>query len=341
MTPLIPAGSWSFEKAKEYMEYLTLIFIFVAIVLLIEGLFLLSRTRWNPETKRVKTQLRQMSAETNVPGDIELVRRRLMSEIPWFNRLLLSVRLPVVNRIERLLLQANMTQPVGVIILATFILAIIGFAAASFASRWFLVRLAIGIALGSLPVLYVYMKKMKRIGLFEEQLPEALDMLARSLKAGHAFTGGLQMVGEEFSDPVGTEFSKTVDEINFGVAYEEALKNLAKRIESDDLKLFVISVIIQRTSGGNLAEILENIGHLIRERFKLRGQVKTLAAEANLSAYILIGLPFAISLLLYVVNPSYIGLLFEDPLGHIMLAGAGVMMALGIIVMKRMVKIKV
>ncbi|MDP2268988.1 MAG: type II secretion system F family protein, partial [Deltaproteobacteria bacterium] len=181
----------------------------------------------------------------------------------------------------------------------------------------------------------------KRIRLFEEQLPEALDMLARSLKAGHAFTGGLKMVGEEFSDPAGTEFSKIVDEINFGVAYDDALKNLAKRIESDDLKLFVISVIIQRTSGGNLAEILESIGHLIRERFKLRGHVQTLSAEARLSAYILLGLPFAIGLLLYVVNPSYIGLLFEDPIGHVMLAGAGVMMALGVIVMKRMVKIKV
>lgn len=316
-------------------------FIFVAVVLLIEGFFLLSRIWWNPETKRVKTQLRRMNVAEYGQGDVDLVRRRLMSEIPWFNRLLLNVRIPIVNKIERLLLQANLTYPVGLILLATALLAVVGFAAASFASRWFLVRLAAGIAFGSIPILYVYMKKQKRIRLFEEQLPETMDMLARSLKAGHAFTGGLQMVGQEFPDPAGTEFSKTLDEINFGVAYEEALKNLSRRVESDDLKLFVISVIIQRTSGGNLADILENIGHLIRERFKLRGHVQTLSAEARLSAYILIGLPFVIGLFIYVMNPSYIMLLFEDPIGHVMLIVAGVMMALGIIVMKRMVKIKV
>jgi tight adherence protein B len=168
-----------------------------------------------------------------------------------------------------------------------------------------------------------------------------MDMLARSLKAGHAFTGGLQMVGQEFPDPAGTEFSKTLDEINFGVAYEDALKNLSSRIDSDDLKLFVISVIIQRTSGGNLAEILESIGHLIRERFKLKGHVKTLCAEARLSAYILVGLPFCIGLMIYFVNPTYIVLLFTDPIGHAMLIFAGIMMVLGIITMKNMVQIKV
>jgi len=323
------------------MEYLMVIFIFVAVVLLIEGLFLLSRIWWNPETKRVKKQLRQINVEPYGQGAVDLVRRRSMSKIPWLNRTLLSMRIPIINQIERLLLQANLTQPVSFILLATLLFVILGFAAASFASRWFLFRLAVGIALGAVPILYVYMKKRKRISLFEEQLPEAMDMLSRSLKAGHAFTSGLQMVGQEFPDPVGAEFGKTLDEINFGVAYEEALKNLSMRVESDDLKLFVISVIIQRTSGGNLTEILENIGHLIRERFKLKGHVKTLSAEARLSAYILIGLPFALAFLMYIINPSYIMLLFADPIGHVMLIFAGVMMALGIIAMKRMVNIKV
>jgi tight adherence protein B len=202
---------------------------------------------------------------------VDLVRRRLMSEIPWFNRLLLNVRLPIVDRIDRAAVQANLPYPVGVYLLSSAIFAVFGFAAASFATRWFLVRLAVGVVLGWMPILYIYIKKRRRVSHFEEQLPEAMDMLARSLKAGHAFTGGLQMVGQEFRDPVGTEFSKTLDEINFGVAYEDALKNLSSRIDSDDLNLFVISVIIQRTSGGNLAEILENIGRLIRERFKLKG----------------------------------------------------------------------
>jgi tight adherence protein B len=323
------------------MEILLVVFIFIAIVLLIEGIFLLTRAWWNPETKRVRTQLRQLSAEAYGQGNVDLVRQRVLSEIPWFNRFLLQIRLPVIDRIERMILQANLNYPVGVVLMASAVFAVAGFAMASFASRWFLVRLAVGGLLGLLPILYVYIKKQKRVSRFEEQLPEAMDMLARSLKAGHAFTGGLQMVGQEFGDPVGTEFSKTLDEINFGVAYEDALKNLSSRIDSDDLKLFVLSVIIQRTSGGNLAEILENIGRLIRERFKLKGNIKTLTAEGRISAYILIGLPFLIGYVMYLLNPRYMSTLFTDPAGHYMIVGACVMMIIGAIVMKRMVDIKV
>jgi tight adherence protein B len=323
------------------MELLLTVFIFVAIVLLVEGSIMLTRSWWNPETKRVKKQLRQLSMEAYGQEGVDLVRRRLMSDIPWFHRLLLGVRLPIIARIDRMVLQANLNYPVGVVLLASAMFAVLGFAVASFATRWFLVRIAAGFLLGAVPILHVYLKKQKRINRFDEQLPEALDMLARSLKAGHAFTGGLQMVGQEFPDPVGTEFSKTLDEINFGVAYEDAMKNLSSRVDSDDLKLFVISVIIQRTSGGNLAEILENISRLIRERFKLRGHVRTLCAEARLSAYVLVSLPFFVGLLLYFLNPTYIMLLFTDPIGHAMLVFAGIMMVLGIITMKNMVQIKV
>ena len=149
------------------------------------------------------------------------------------------------------------------------------------------------------------------------------------------------MVGQEFPDPAGTEFSKTLDEINFGVAYEDALRNLTSRIDSDDLKLFVISIIIQRTSGGNLAEILENIGRLIRERFKLKGNIRTLTAEGRISAYILLSLPFFLGYVMYLLNPKYISTLFTDPIGHFMLVATGVMMIIGAFVMKRMVDIKV
>lgn len=323
------------------MELLLVVFIFVAVVLLIEGLFLLSRSWWNPETRRVKTQLRQLSAEAYGQGDVDLVRRRLMSDIPWFNRLLMGIRLPVIDDVDRMLLQANLTYSVGIVFLASALLAVLGFSIAALASRWLMLRLALGLLLGAVPFLYIYLKKQKRIKLFEEQLPEAMDMLARSLKAGHAFTGGLQMVGQEFVDPIGTEFSKTLDEINFGVAYEDALKNLSSRVDSDDLKLFVISVIIQRTSGGNLAEILENIGRLVRERFKLKGHIRTLSAEGRLSAYILAGLPFFIGFAVFLLNPSYIMILFTDPIGHIMLVFAGIMLIIGIFVMKNMVDIKV
>ena len=166
-------------------------------------------------------------------------------------------------------------------------------------------------------------------------------MLARSLRAGHAFTGGLQMVGQEFDDPLGPEFTKTLNEINFGVDFDTALRNLVGRVDSGDLKLFVLSVAIQRGSGGNLAEILENIGRLIRERFTLKGQIQTLSGEGRISAYILVGLPFFIGFFIYLTNPDYLKLLVEDPIGHVMIAFAGIMMIIGILIMKKMVMMKV
>jgi tight adherence protein B len=149
------------------------------------------------------------------------------------------------------------------------------------------------------------------------------------------------MVGQEFDEPLGPEFIKTLNEINYGLGSDVALRNLVGRIDSDDLKLFVLSISIQRESGGNLAEILENIGRLIRERFILKGQIRSLSGEARISAYILVALPFFIGGAIYLMNPEYVKVLFEDPIGHMMLLVAGIMMVLGIIVMKKMITVKV
>jgi tight adherence protein B len=165
--------------------------------------------------------------------------------------------------------------------------------------------------------------------------------MARALKAGHAFPAGLKMVADEMEDPIGTEFDKTLGEINFGIEVSEALKNLSRRVDCPDLRFFVISIIIQRETGGNLAEILVNIAHLIRERFKLHGRIRVLSAEGKFSAIVLIALPFLVALLLTFLNPDYLRLLITDPIGHFMLGFALVTMILGILVMKKMVAIKV
>jgi tight adherence protein B len=323
------------------METLWIIFVFIAIVLFIEAIFLLIRRIWSPEARRIKRQLQELSTEAYDRKDVNLVKSQTMSDVPWFNRFLLNAKLPVIRQLDSAVKQANLSQPLGLYLLAASVLFVVGFALASFATWWFIVRLASGFILGALPILYIYIMKRKRLAKFEEQLPDALDMLGRSLRAGHAFTGGLQMVGEEFDDPVGPEFIKTLNEINYGIGSEMALRNLLNRIDSNDLKLFVLSVAIQRESGGNLAEIMDNISRLIRERFLLKGQIKSLSAEARLSAYILIAMPFFIGLIIYLVNPAYVKVLFDDPIGHMMLIAAGIMMLVGIIVMKRMVKVKV
>ncbi len=193
----------------------------------------------------------------------------------------------------------------------------------------------------SMPFLYLLSLKQKRMAKFQEQLPDALDLIARALKAGHAFLGGLKMVADEFTDPIGTEFRKTIDEVNFGVGIDQAMKNLAHRVDCPDLQFFVVSVIVQRETGGNLAEILEKIASLVRERFKLYGKIRSLAAEGKLSAIVLLILPPLLGLYLFIIQPTYVGLLFKDPIGIAMVVGACIMMVIGTYVIKKMIEIKV
>jgi len=154
-------------------------------------------------------------------------------------------------------------------------------------------------------------------------------------------SSGLKLAADEFDDPLSTEFGRTLDEINFGVSVPDALKNLAGRVDSQDLRYFVVSVIIQREAGGNLAEIMDKIGHIIRERFKLRGKIRVLSAEGKMTAMILAALPFLVIIALYFMNPKYINTLLSEPSGRIISAVAGFMMVVGILVMKRLIRIKV
>jgi tight adherence protein B len=195
--------------------------------------------------------------------------------------------------------------------------------------------------LGAFPFLYLLILKQKRTAKFKRQLPEALDLMSRALRAGHAFTNGLRLAADEFDDPLGPEFSEVLDEINFGISVPDALRNLTRRIDCPEIKYFVVGVILQRETGGNLSELMGILAFLIREKFKFQGKVQTLSAEGRLSAFILILLPFLIAGWLQFSNPKYLAPLLADPLGKIMLIGAGVMMVIGIFVMKKMVTIEV
>jgi tight adherence protein B len=184
-------------------------------------------------------------------------------------------------------------------------------------------------------------KKKNRIKQFEIQLPEALELIARSLRAGHAFSSGMRVVVDNFGEPLGPEFAQALDEINFGVPVADALKNLAYRIDCAELKFFVVAVILQRETGGNLAEIIDNIAHIIRERFKFNDKIRVLSAEGKLSAFILILLPFLVIFTIRFLNPAYMNLLFEDPVGRKMVMGAGIIMAVGIYIIRRMIDIRI
>ena len=322
------------------MELLIGLGTFLFILTMILGGYAFVENLRNPKKREVLRRLHTLSStEYYEDEDIDIMRRELYSTLPWLNELLQGFRW--TDRIGRLIEQSGIQTTLGAFVLLSSVVGLIGFLMSSWVTSNRLFSLPIALFLGLLPYFYISFKKNRRMEKFQRQLPDALDLIARALKAGHAFTAGLKMVGDEMGEPLGTEFQKTLHEINFGVSLPDALKSLPNRVDCPDLKYFIISVILQRETGGNLAEILEKIAYLIRERFKLQGRIRVLSAEGKLSAIILIAIPFVVALALYFLNPGYIQILFTDPLGKVLITLALFMMAIGILVMKRMIRIRV
>ena len=199
----------------------------------------------------------------------------------------------------------------------------------------------VGIAFGFLPVAWLLYKRKQRMAKFAAQLAEALELVARALRAGHSLAAGFQLVGHEMSDPIAGEFNRVFEEQNLGIPFEEALENLTERVPNLDLKFFVTAVVLQRQTGGDLAEILDKIGYLIRERFKIWGQVQALTGEGRISGVVLLGLPPALFLVVYRMNPDYLMLLFTDELGKKMLIGGILMQLFGALAIRKIVNIRV
>lgn len=194
---------------------------------------------------------------------------------------------------------------------------------------------------GVLPLFWLLHRRRKRLKVFAAQLPDGLELLARALRAGHSLQAGFGLVAEEMPAPIGKEFGRVFEEQNLGISMEEALRAMTDRVPNLDLKFFVTAVILQRQTGGDLAEILDKIGRLIRERFTIWGQIQALTGEGRLSGIVLLALPPVLFLAVYRLNPEYIMVLFTDPMGKKMLAGALVMQVLGAIVIKKIINIKV
>lgn len=272
-------------------------------------------------------------------ASLEIVRKESLSEVPWLNKALLTIRrfepLRVLHR------QADCRQPLGVFVLATPLLALGVVLLALSMHQPILLTLLFAAVLGALPTGYLYWLKNQRMAMFERQLPAALELVSRALRAGHAFSVGLKIVGDEAAYPTGQEFRRVFDEVSMGVALPRALQNMTERVDCVDIRFFVTAVMVQRETGGNLAEIIDSLARLIRQRFELHLKVRALSAEGRFSALILLGLPFVVGLVLYKVSPDYLGLLFSDPMGRTLSTAGSIMMVLGAIVTNRMVAIKV
>lgn len=324
----------------DYLYYLFTTLIFLAVVLLVEGAYLIWNSSKGPEAERIARRLRTMSAGSHGgEQNISIVKDRLLSKTPIMQRVLLQ--LPRVGAMDRLLQQSGVTWSVSEFLGLTLIAFLVALFGASYLPLPWIFRLTIAGVAALLPYLYITRAKAKRLDRIEQQLPDAMDLMGRALRAGHAFPTALKMVGDEMSDPIAAEFRVTFDEVNFGIAMPDALMNLAIRVPSTDLRYFVIAVLIQRETGGNLSELLASISAIIRDRLKLLGQVKVLSAEGRLSAWILSLLPFGAALMIQIVNPKFLEVLYTDPTGRKILVVAGVMMLLGILAMRKIIHIRV
>lgn len=322
----------------DYMYFVFATLIFVAVVLLVEGAYLAWNATRGPEAQRMTRRVQAMAAG-EASKNVALAKKRTLSAHPVLHRLLAA--LPHTVTLDRLLVQSGKRWTVA------------GFAGASLAScllawiagAWFALPFllqwgAAGTAL-TLPRQLALRARNKRLNKLENQLPDALDLMGRALRAGHAFPTALKMVGDEMKAPIAVEFATVFDEVNFGVSMPDALMNMANRVPSTDLRYFVVAVLIQRDTGGNLAELLGSISTIIRDRIKLLGQVRVLAAEGKMSAWVLGLLPFGAAALIQLTNPEFLSLLFTDSAGKKLLGFALGMMAIGVVAMRKIVKIRV
>jgi len=313
--------------------------VFLCILFLLQGIYLFFRDNRSKSEKRVKERLKFVQGLENRVEMASLLKSGNPDQESWKGRWL--AKISRMFNLDELLLQADIPWKAGTVTMACLGLGLAGglygflhFGAPGAVGGFFAVAYL-------LPRLLLIMKSHWRLKKFEKQLPEALGLMARSLKAGHSFPSSMQLVADEMANPIGIEFFKTFKEYSYGLDFNEVMMNLYKRNQLRDLKFFVTAILIQRETGGNLVELLEKIARLIRERFKLVNHIKALTAEGRLSGLILVALPIGIAVILYRLSSHYISMLWTHPTGRLMLGTAIFFQLLGMAVIKKIVSIKV
>jgi tight adherence protein B len=316
--------------------------VFVVVTGLIAGSYFAINYMPGMMAKReLDRRLRDVSftADGSESEEASILRKITDGPLPAVDKYLKDSRSG--SGLTRLIEQSGVQTTPSAIMLVTVILAgVLGLAAAVFVPRPYAGPLAALVG-AFLPFGYLMNRRTRRLNRFEEQFPEALDLLSRAVRAGHAFQTAMGMVADELSEPVGPEFKKAFDRQNFGLPLREALDEMAQRIGNLDVRFFVTAVLIQRETGGNLAEILDNLAYVVRERFKIRRQVRVHTAHGRFTAWVLLSLPAALAVALTFINPEHMGLLFHEHMGQMMILGAIVMQTIGYIWIRKVIKIEV
>ncbi len=313
--------------------------VFVAVLLLLEALHTIWKQYKSPEAKRLERRLRALSAADDRSNPTKLVKERTLSDMPRMQRVLQTM--PRAHQLDRFIVQSGLDWTVSGLLLGSATLFALGMLTTIMLRQPMELGVLLGLALASFPWLFLQRKRLQRLKRMERQLPEALDLIARALRAGHAFSASLQMAGEELTEPIAGEFRLVHDEINYGTSLHQALTNLGERVPITDLRYFIVAVLIQRESGGNLTEMLSNLSRLIRERLKLHAKVRVLSADGRMSAWILGLMPFGLAALLNLMNPEFMHPLWTDPIGISILKWLAALMVIGLLLLRRIARIRV
>jgi tight adherence protein B len=295
----------------------------------------------NASARLLKERLQAIdaaSARRSSP-ELDILRSEVLSEIPALQRVL--ARSSYGSKLQRLLSQANVRMRADVFLLLSVGLGISGVLAGYTVTRHPALTVLFTAGVAALPSLYVSFRRKRRFKRFEEKFPETIDLLSRSIRAGHAFSTALELIADESDEPIAGEFRKLFEEQKFGLPLRDALLNLAERIPLFDVKFFGTAVLLQKETGGNLAELLDKLSYVIRERFKILRQLRVYTAQGRLTLAILMALPPILLAVLSILNPEFVKPLFHDPLGHNLIAFGILLQAIGFYMIRRIIDIKV
>lgn len=319
---------------------LTILIFLVTIALVLSGYYFLIEV---PSSKRklrqrIEVAKAQVNAQAIEDAGGSLLRSDVLSTNPLFHRLLLKV--PGSQRLQLFVQQSAANITVGMLLTVSLLLGWFVFLLSLLFGAAVLLALILGVMAGAIPFVVISIKRQRRLFKFEEQFPDAIDLLGRAVRAGHAFTTGLDLIAKEMPSPVSEEFQRTYEQQNLGLPIRDAFENFMRRIPLTDVRIFVTALMIQRESGGNLAEILDNLSSVIRERFKLMRQIRVYTAQGRLSLYVLVAIPPLMGLMLFLIRPEYIMRLFNDPLGNKFLIAGIILQVMGYFVIRKIMQPK-
>ena len=319
------------------------LFVFVVVAgTIVGGYFAVMILPERFAARKLDLRLRDSGSDGEAPSEgvgETVVKRALEGPLPGVDRLVAGTRGGI--SLQSLIDQSGVRITPSAVVLISVMGALMAGLITYLLLPLALVAMLVALGAAFAPFGFLLHRRGRRLKRFEEMFPEALDLLSRAIRAGHAFQTAMGMVADELPEPVGPEFKKTFDQQNYGLPLRDALNELSERIHLLDVRFFVTAVLIQRDTGGNLSEILDNLAHVVRERFKIQRQVRVHTAHGRFTGYVLLALPAALAVALSVINPDHMHLLFHERMGQVMLMGAIVMQSIGFVWIRKVIKIEV